>query len=204
MKRLKDHKVKVLFKGFLLNHNFHQRHEMIDLANKIEVLYSFDYNLIPMLDGATDNLAAGITTNQMKTMYQEVASDGLTLRNNVKLRSREDNLPRGGQVICNPGLVNGSIGSSGDVFPCPILRIPLGNLKERPFKEIWATDKIDSARHMTLDDLEHCPDCPILEYCNRCPGVAFLETGNYLGPAYESVCSKYKALVDVSKGSDAI
>jgi radical SAM protein with 4Fe4S-binding SPASM domain len=154
--------------------------------------------MIPMENGDTKNLSAGLTNVQLKKIYQEVAEEGLILRNNVKIKSRESQLPQGGGVICNPGRINGCIGSNGDVFPCPILRLTIGNIREKSFEEIWETDKIDPIRYMKQSDLKECSDCSIISSCNRCPGVAYLETGNYLGPAPFSVCSKYKSLVNAS------
>jgi radical SAM protein with 4Fe4S-binding SPASM domain len=183
-----------LFKGFLLRDNFDQRRQMIELANRLGVPYSFDFNLIPMETGNINNLSDGLSIAQLKKIYQEVHAEGLILRNNVMITERESQLPKGGSVICNPGRINGCIASNGDVFPCPILRIPMGNLREKSLEEIWKTDNIDSLRYMTVADLKECSVCPALEFCNRCPGVAYLETGDFLGPSPFAVCSKYKTL----------
>ena len=189
-----DAKVRTIFKGFLLKNNFDQHWQMIELANKIGVPYAFDYNLIPQINGNTNNLSEGLTISQIKTIYQEVAEEGLILRNHVKIKARDSQLPEGGRVICNAGLINGCIGADGNVYPCPILRKPMGNIRDNAFEKIWDTKEIDDIRYMKLEDLKTCSSCSVLEYCNRCPGVAFLETGDYLGPAPKSVCYKYKAL----------
>lgn len=193
-KNLRNAGLSVLFKGFLLRNNFHERIDMINLANELGTLYSFDFNLMPMENGDIRNLTTGLTLTQLKEIYYEVNTKGLILRNNVKIKSRDSQWPKGGSVICNPGRINGCIASNGDVFPCPTLRIPIGNLREKSFEEIWRTDKIDPLRYMKVEDLKACSRCPTLEYCNRCPGVAYLETGDYLGPAPSAVCSKYKSL----------
>jgi len=194
IKAISESGVTVIFKGFILKNNFHQRLQMTELANRIGVNYAFDFNLMPMENGNLDNLAAGINIEQMRKIYYEVSEEGLILRNNVKIKKRDSQLPKGGNVICNPGRVSGCISSTGDVLPCPTLRIPMGNLREKSFQEIWSTDAIDPLRYMTLDDLKTCATCPTLEHCNRCPGVAYLETGDYLGPSPKAVCSKYKSL----------
>jgi AdoMet-dependent heme synthase len=199
IRKLSEANMPVVFKGFLLKENFHQRWQMIELANTLGVLYSFDFNLIPMENGSINNLSTGLSIGQLKTIYREVDREGLILRNNVKLTGRDSQLPKGGSVICNPGRINGCIASNGDVFPCPTLRIPMGNLREMNFEEIWKTDKIDTLRYMKVEDLKTCSVCPTLGYCNRCPGVAYLETGDYLGPAPAAVCSKYKSLTDLER-----
>jgi len=199
IKAISDAGVAVVFKGFILKNNFHQRLQMTELANRIGVDYAFDFNLMPMESGNLDNLAAGITIDQMRRIYHEVNDEGFIMRNNVKIKTRDSQLPKGGNVICNPGRISGCISSTGDVMPCPTLRIPMGNLKKQSFQEIWSTNAIDSLRYMTLDDLKTCTTCPTLEHCNRCPGVAYLETGDYLGPSPKAVCSKYKSLIEERK-----
>jgi radical SAM protein with 4Fe4S-binding SPASM domain len=194
IKALRESGVKVVFKGFLLRSNFHQRREMVELANSLNVLYSFDYKMIPMEAGHLANLSEGLTIEQIKQIYYEVDREGLVLRNNVKIISRDNQLPPGGNVICNGGIVNGCISAGGDVYPCPVLRMKLGNIRDESFEKIWATDEIDPLRYMRREDLKTCIACSALEFCNRCPGVAYLETGDYLGPAPAAVCSIHKAL----------
>ncbi len=191
--------VQVTFKGFLLKNNFHQRLHMIELANQIGVPYEIDFNVIPMVNGDISNLSVSLNIEQLKQIYHEVTSEGLIMRNTIRIKGKDSQLPKGGNVICNPGRITGCIASNGDVFPCAVLRIKMGNLKENKFKEIWATQKINTIRYMELNDLKICSVCPTLEYCNRCPGVAYLETGDYLGPAPSAVCSKYKSLVEETK-----
>ena len=194
IRTLKDAGLNTILKGFLLKDNFNQRRQMVDMAGELGVLHAMDFNLIPMEDGNISNLSTGLTYDQINRVYQEVATEGLILRNTIKIESSESQLPKGGSVVCNAGRINGCIGPNGDVYPCPILRVPIGNLREMPFDEIWNTGKIDAIRYMTIKDLKTCAGCPTLESCNRCPGVAYLETGDYLGPAPASVCNKYSTL----------
>jgi radical SAM protein with 4Fe4S-binding SPASM domain len=194
VRALRESHVNVVFKGFLLRHNFHQRGMMVELANSLDVLYSFDFKMIPMETGDLTNLSEGLTIDQIRQIYYEVDREGLVLRNNTKIITRDNQLPPGGNIICNGGIINGCIGPSGDVYPCPILRIRIGNIREKAFQKIWFTDSIDPLRYMRKEDLKTCIACSALEYCNRCPGVAYLETGDYLGPAPNAVCRVHKAL----------
>ena len=183
---------KVIFKGFLLKDNFHQRWEMVDMANSMGAPYSFDFNLMPQVDGDTGNLATRITMEQMRLLYQEVHTEGRILRNNVNIRADGSQLPLGGRVICNSALSTGCVSPRGEVFPCPVLRLPMGSLRQETLQEIWKTHEVDALRYMRVDDLKTCRECSALEHCNRCPGMAYLETGDYLGPAPLAVCSKFK------------
>jgi len=188
-----------VFKGFLLKNNFHQRKMMVDLAHSLDVVHSFDYKMIPLETGKVTNLSEGLSIDQIRQLYFEVDREGLILRNDLKVITRDNQLPPGGNVICNGGIFNGCIGSTGDVYPCPVLRLRMGNIREESFRTIWSTDLIDPLRYMQKEDLKTCMACSALEHCNRCPGVAWLETGDYLGPAPAAICSIYKTLASDSE-----
>ncbi|RJQ69910.1 MAG: radical SAM protein [Desulfobacteraceae bacterium] len=194
IEKLKTAGVEVIFKGFLLQANFHQRRGMIALAESLEIKRAFDFNLIPKVTGNTDNLAAGLTVEQLRTVYREVAEEGVILRNNAQIVVQDGQLPLGGRVVCNAGLINGCVSSRGEVYPCPVLRLAMGSLRKQSLQDIWMTSTIDAIRFMKLDDLKECKSCSVLPYCSRCPGAAYLETGDFLGPAPAAVCGKYRAL----------
>jgi len=72
------------------------------------------------------------------------------------------------------------IKSNGDVIPCVMLDIPIGNLKEKSFSQIWENSSI--LTNINNRDLysEPCKTCDYVEKCGGCRGVAYGVTGNYL------------------------
>jgi len=72
----------------------------------------------------------------------------------------------------------------GNVRACNALPIVGGNLRERPFAEIWRhSEALQGVRRIRVGDLPICRDCELLAYCTRCQGDAYLEEGDLLAPS---------------------
>jgi radical SAM protein with 4Fe4S-binding SPASM domain len=72
----------------------------------------------------------------------------------------------------------------GVVYPCVELRIPAGDLRRKPFADIWAEAPIFKNMRMThkFGNLPECRVCPINSYCEgRCAGLAWKEHGDPYG-----------------------
>ena len=81
---------------------------------------------------------------------------------------------------CLAGTGFSFIGSRGDVKPCGYFDLSLGNVREKPFGEIWRASAV-------LDDLRHperlkgkCGECEYREDCGGCRARALAATGDYL------------------------
>jgi len=75
----------------------------------------------------------------------------------------------------------------GDVQPCGYFDLKLGNVRERPFSQIWRKSPV-------LDDLRHperlkgkCGACEFKSVCGGCRARALAKTGDYL--AEEPYCA---------------
>jgi heme b synthase len=74
----------------------------------------------------------------------------------------------------------------GEVQPCGYLEIPCGNLRSKPFREIWESSPVFTAlRNPELYEGK-CGRCEYLRVCGGCRARAFESTGNYLAP--EPLC----------------
>jgi radical SAM protein with 4Fe4S-binding SPASM domain len=89
------------------------------------------------------------------------------------------------ELDCSAGHNLAAIGCDGTVYPCLQLLLPLGNLKRRPFSEIWNNRNRPLARYRSIapDDIATCRSCDNAKFCQRCPGVALLEDGDLTGPS---------------------
>ena len=59
---------------------------------------------------------------------------------------------------------------------------PAGNLRERPFLEIWRTSPVfERIRGLKLADFKTCAPCPNKAWCRRSPGSAYVLHGDYTG-----------------------
>lgn len=83
---------------------------------------------------------------------------------------------------CAAGMPNGylTILPNGDVIPCMLLQIKLGNVREESITRIWDNSQILSKiRHRNLLEGE-CGRCIYRDKCAGCRGRAYEETGNML------------------------
>jgi radical SAM protein with 4Fe4S-binding SPASM domain len=81
---------------------------------------------------------------------------------------------------CQAGRGQGCIGAEGEVMPCVLLPVVIGNVRERSLAEIWGTSPVIRA----LRDRSHltgsCGTCAFREQCGGCRGVAYAYTRDYL------------------------
>ncbi|HTL52605.1 MAG TPA: radical SAM protein, partial [Planctomycetota bacterium] len=89
--------------------------------------------------------------------------------------------PHGPQqaLLCGAGRKAWALAPNADVFPCNILRIPCGNLLQQPWDEIWFSDAMSGVRDVQVEDVHGCHGCGVMSHCKRCPGQAWLESGDY-------------------------
>ncbi len=72
------------------------------------------------------------------------------------------------------------IKANGDVWPCPFVAVNAGNVREKPFDEIWRHSEVFQ-KLRNRDNLKgKCGTCKFREICGGCRGRAFALTGDYL------------------------
>jgi radical SAM protein with 4Fe4S-binding SPASM domain len=89
-------------------------------------------------------------------------------------------------AMCSAGHDFASITPHGLVYPCLSMRLPMGNIRERSFKDIWTAPEdalLSTVRDATWGDLPTCSGCDARAGCDRCPGLAYHEAGDVLGPS---------------------
>jgi len=74
------------------------------------------------------------------------------------------------------------IKANGDVWPCPFIEISAGNVREKPFSEIWRESEIfknlREKRNFKLKG--KCKECNFNEICGGCRGRAWALKEDYL------------------------
>jgi radical SAM protein with 4Fe4S-binding SPASM domain len=79
-----------------------------------------------------------------------------------------------------------AVSSSGELYPCPQLRISAGSLFKKDFAALWRGKVFGRLRRARLSEKSACFLCPHLAYCQRCPGLALVEHGSLLVPPAEA------------------
>jgi len=86
--------------------------------------------------------------------------------------------------FCGAGRFSFNITPYGEVQPCNIMRMDCGNIRERPFLDIWQTaPEFVRLRSLKIAEVYGCNSCAIRDYCAICPGLFFMEMGDVTIPS---------------------
>jgi radical SAM protein with 4Fe4S-binding SPASM domain len=177
---LKERDMRIKIKTPLMKQNFDRYKKIISLADKLKVRYEFDPAICPKLDGSHMPLEYRLGEHELLKIFSEpLLNPEIIEINEEKFHPRDQSE----FLMCGAGKTTCVISPDGDIYPCIVLRIPLGNLREQTFSEIWLSSENRKIRGINFQDLRVCTHCDLLAYCNRCPGIALLEDGDIFGPA---------------------
>ncbi len=81
---------------------------------------------------------------------------------------------------CLAGTAYCIVGPQGEVQPCAYLKLPLGNVKERPFQELWQSSPIlQTLRQEAYGG--QCGECSYNTVCGGCRArAAYYHAGDYM------------------------
>lgn len=173
VKLLKGLGVPVMLQTLLMDSNVHEAEAIKSLVQELEVHHHFGYEFIPTKSGSLAPYQYEASPTELCHHFEH---DWLKKCPDESVRK---GICKAGQGIC-------SISPTGDVFPCLLMPMKVGNLRQAAFAEIWQTKpcpELTFLRSMTWEDMYGCQGCSLTKYCQRCLGVAFAETGELTKPA---------------------
>lgn len=173
--------VHVLVKTPLMSVNADSFREWRDFARELGVDYMMDPNLDDREGGDRSPEAMRAPDEAVKSVYAD--PEFATLRE----APPERRLERSPCGACTAAV---HIEANGEVRPCSLLEVPLGNALQEGVAEAWvASDTAKSMRALTWRDHHGCRDCDLQPFCARCYSNARTESGDALGP-YASACRR--------------
>lgn len=182
----------------LMKENLSAYRGVMALAEKLDIPYVLDLTITPMMDGSHAPLQHRISSDALLPVLQDstfqscgtksmpenwdAAPIGSAVSSGME-NSAYDDLP------CSAGHNSCYISPYGDVYACVQLPMPAGNIRTQRFAEIWKhAPALERIRNVRESELPVCASCKIRTYCERCPGLAWMEGGDLNGP-YERACS---------------
>ena len=200
----------------LMPSNLGSYHAVRALADKLGVPYVFDLTITPMMDGGSAPLAhragagallpilqdaAGCACSAERPEFREAApSLGSASSSGIEKEgcSAYEDLP------CSAGHNSCYISPYGDVYPCVQMPLAAGNLRRESFRDIWEGAAVmRRVRAIRESELRVCSNCDLRHYCDRCPGLAWMEGGDLEGP-YERACDLAEARARLAGIKDAV
>ena len=175
--------IEVTVKTTLMNLNIHESDDLKAMCEQLGVHDRISAGIAPMKNGSLEPQQYDLSFEDME-MYLSAHDFDLSY---LLEKQEKDPVHR---FNCKAGKAGCSISPSGIVYPCVMMPMAVGNLREKSFREIWHTqpsEELKRLRNLTSADLPVCSKCDLTPYCIRCPGVVYLETGDIVG-ASPSAC----------------
>jgi radical SAM protein with 4Fe4S-binding SPASM domain len=171
----------------LVRTNVHEVDEMLALVRSLAVRASIDPHISPRYDGTRDPIDLRLDRATLKDVYTGPLS--------FLLDPPDCRPDREVQCACARSVV--AIAANGDVYPCIGAPIPSGNVRDKPFEEIWrSSPELLRIRALRLEDFTSCEPCPDRGFCRRTSGFVYTTTGVYTGPE-EWTCMEANVLHEI-------
>jgi radical SAM protein with 4Fe4S-binding SPASM domain len=151
--------------------NFEDIDEIRSFGESNDVSVKIGYFIVPKNNGDLSPLKYRLSSSKLRQLLEK-SDNGNSLEKTISLF---------GDHICSAGLNQYLITPEGEVHPCIQIPMRCGSLREASFQHIWQTStELAFIRSMKVEDLKVCSSCAMYNFCDRCIGVAYLETGNIL------------------------
>lgn len=170
IRAFRDAGIAVTIKTAMLAENVHHASGLRRLADDLGCEYKTDAGIIDRVDTNAPQALTAMTWEQKRDAVRIFERE--MIERNVHHTRHE-------ALLCGAGRTGFAISPGGDVFPCNTLRLPCGNLVTQPFEEVWESANMTALREYHEDDCTSCQSCGVMTRCKRCPGQAFMETGDF-------------------------
>ncbi len=197
---LRKHRIKLRLKCPLMKVNIRTFKNVVALAESYGIDWMLDPTITERSNGDKEPTYLRIDEDELREFYFYM----LQRSNDGQQKRPDGGLPDKCEIRLNEAPCSAShsscyISPYGDVQPCIEIPIFCGNLRDRPFKDIWRNSReMLKVRAIKRKDLRICPDCSTPEYCHRCIGQAFVEQGDLMAPS-EVFCRNKKIMNHVQK-----
>jgi radical SAM protein with 4Fe4S-binding SPASM domain len=178
LKLLRERKIRVGVKTTLMKCNSTEHWQIESIARDVGAAYRPDPILFPKVGDPASAAYIRMDDEQLRAVITE--------RHWVPGEKDLVGCSIDSHLTCGAGRTRCAVSPQGDVFPCTLWRVSLGNLGEKGFREIWHGELARQIRDIRHEDMEVCSNCEFVSYCARCPGLVYMEDGDILGPSSEN------------------
>jgi radical SAM protein with 4Fe4S-binding SPASM domain len=154
-----------------------------------------DFNMSPGIDGARDPLRDLLPGPVQLIRAAANPQSPLYVGEIDQPRKRSGNFHSpDNPYVCGAGRSLMSITPEGLIYPCNSLPLHVGSVPERGLKQVWqasqlggkkeaSLDRLTDWQNVTTDRYHVCGTFDRCAWCQKCPGMALVETGDELSPS---------------------
>ena len=194
-KMLKDRKVKLGISCVLMSQNINGYSKVYELAQSIGASFQGDTRVTPRNNGDPFPLRFQINEDDLFRVWTDPIFSSQTRNEPEGPHSHED----WGDILCGASHISSYVSPYGDMCPCVQFPTLCGNLKNEFFEKIWYdSPQMLEVRATLRSRLPICSKCNLMEYCRICPGLAYIEEGDYRVPS-KTVCQEAKIIRDIKE-----
>ena len=191
IKACRDIGIPVNIKTPLFAETYKDIHGLVALANSLRASIELGDNITPKKNG--DLSPTKMKADDEDHTYIDKAISELIEKSYTGSIAAKDR-------ICGAGERSISINPYGDVYPCSMLQLCIGNVTKESLRDIWTDSKQlklwQSQNHH--QNKRGCEGCELLDRCIFCPGEAMMRTGDPLAK-YDEACQKTKRAIEKEK-----
>lgn len=170
---LKKLKIPFSLKSVVLRQNINEIYSIFKFAKELGTTFKYDLNISPAIDGlGKSHLFA--RPKEIGNLFLKVKDTKKAVQRLLKEAKdfREEFKRAGDLFTCGAGRASIYIDHAGNLHPCVLSRMPIGNILEQPLSAL-IKHKLPVCLNKKKSTLESyvCRNCPDNYYCDWCPAV---------------------------------
>jgi radical SAM protein with 4Fe4S-binding SPASM domain len=208
---LRDRKVKLEIGSVLMSQNINDYSKVYELAQSIGASFRSDPRVTPRNNGDPFPLKFQINEDDLSRVWKDPifssqpTNEPEEFHSPGEIHSPEEFLSKDdrGDILCGAAHMSFYVSPYGDIHPCVQFPALCGNLRNEFFEKIWYHSlQMLEVRSTLISQLPICSKCNLVEHCRTCPGLSYIEEGDFRAPS-KTVCQEARIISDINIGGDA-
>jgi radical SAM protein with 4Fe4S-binding SPASM domain len=210
LRQLNELGLRTVVKATMMDHAVQGWQLLKQLADDIGSFFQMDMQITAGNDGAREPMSLNVNS------YAELIALALTENSSIyvdptknfsRINKSKD------QPVCGAGRSTLSVNPEGDVYTCVAFSMTIANTRNQSISSQWRSSRYGQEKsepdsrlsrwqNIKLKDYHECGTHERCQWCNKCPGMSFAESGDPLA-ASEVQCRIAAARMDAAQRLEA-